>query len=265
MKKGKIFWIAVIAALVLAPTLAGAQQKAGSEPSFFIEGYVGGGAASNSSKFADRINTNVLADPINLSTPGNFDPFILGGLKFGYWFTPYGTYAMNYPDWMQYFGFYTDVSYHKLSLSAQRGRFTVGGVADMFDASSDGSVFTWAFMFAGRYGFYQDSVVPFGRLQPYLAVGPAIFFSDQNITGRFAGTSLSPGNKTSVDLGLALETGLRYFVNKSISIEASFKYRYFAPKYGFGGTVPGTVISYNLRSRPDFNLFSGQFGVAYHF
>ena len=105
---------------------------------------------------------------------------------------------------------------------------------------TNGSLVTWAFMLAGRYGFLQDSEVPFGRLQPYLAAGPAIIFSYQDPTINLTsvggnGIGLSPAGKSNVDIGLAVEAGLRYFFNKSISVEASFKYRYFAPKYSYSG------------------------------
>ena len=49
MKKGKFLWMAVIAALVLVPTLAWAQATISTtglpatEPSFFVEIYAGGG------------------------------------------------------------------------------------------------------------------------------------------------------------------------------------------------------------------------------
>ena len=80
-------------------------------------------------------------------------------------------------------------------------------------------------MFAARYGFMEDSEVPFGRLQPYIAVGPAIFFTSQTPTINIGNIGISPNAKDSVNVGLAVETGLRYFFNKSISAEASFKYR----------------------------------------
>ncbi len=275
MKKGKFIWLAVIAALVLAPTMVWAQTKAPtakalSEPSFFIELYVGGGGASSQSNAIRNFNTNALAVPIRATIPGNIDPYVLGGLKFGYWFSPYGTYAIgNMPDWARYFGFYTDFSYQKLSFSNQNGRWRIPGLTGDFGFDTSGSLATWAFMFAGRYGFLPDSQLPFGRLEVYLAVGPAVFFSDERPTANIrvlgANFGLAPASKSSVDLGLATETGVRYYFNKSVSVQVSFKYRYFAPKYDFNGTIPGTVFTYNAQSKPDFNLFSGQVGAAYHF
>ncbi len=271
MKKGKLILLAVAAALVLVPAMGWAQAQAPkapalSEPSFFIELYFGGGG---STKQGDAVRSFHRSDvgTVNVSLPGNIDEFVMGGLKFGYWFSPYGTYAVgNLPDWARYFGFYTDFSYQKLSYAEQRGIFRVGGAAGTFDFSSNGSLVTWAFMFAGRYGFFPDSQLPFGRLESYLAVGPAIFFADQkpDITVG-AVNSHSPASKSSTNVGLAVETGARYFFNKSISVQLSFKYRYFKPSFDFTGTFPGTTTTYHYNSKPDFNLFSGQLGVAYHF
>ncbi len=75
----------------------------------------------------------------------------------------------------------------------------------------------------------------------------------------------SPGYKDSINVGLATELGLRYMITKAISAEISFKYRYFAPSYSYSGNVPALGTTFNLDSKPDFNLFSGQFGMAYHF
>lgn len=113
----------------------------------------------------------------------------------------------------------------------------------------EGSAWTLAFMFVGRYGFLPDSDVPFGRLQPYIAVGPAIFFSHMEI---------DPGGSDSQhDLGLAVESGVRYMALKNVSVNLAFKYRYFESSYrGFNFT--GTI-------EPTFHLFSGILGVAYHF
>ena len=307
MKFGKIFWMVVIVASVLVPTIGWAEErrttetktttttKPASEPSFFIEGYTGGGAASNTSKVLDGILVGAFST-LEGSVKGSIDPFVFGGLKLGYWFTPNGTYALAYPDWMKYLGFFTDFSYQRLNFKNQNGTLSStehdpAGIN--FEAS--GSLITWAFMFAGRYGFLQGSEVPFGRLQPYLAVGPAIFFSDQKAAVTHQAYIFGPntvpafvlsGAKDSVKIGLVVETGLRYFFNKSISVEASFKYRYFQPSYKYACNMtaygptgldrgssehPGGIIlnfiptNFDTNSVPHFNLYSGQIGVAYHF
>jgi outer membrane protein W len=278
MKKGKLIWMAVIAALVLVPTMGWAQAKKpvsikATEPSFMIELYAGGGAASSTSKMASGVS--ITGDRFNLEVPGRIDPYFQGGLKFGYWFTPYGTYGISaMPDWMKYFGLITDFSYHRLNFTKSSGTWAFGAANGTAGFDTNGSLATWAFMFTGRYGFMQDKEVPFGRLQPYLGVGPAIFFSSQKLTANirdtgFGTVGIQPGYKDSVNLGFAVETGLRYFFNKSISVEASFKYRYFNPSHNYSGSffdpTIGAVRVYNINSTPDFNLFSGQLGVAYHF
>jgi outer membrane protein W len=234
-----------LAAFILVPAMGWAQIPGQTttppvtEPSFFVEGYLGFGGSSSS----QQGNTGILQ--------GNYESYFQGGGKFGYWFTPQGTYPASFSqDWMKYFGFYTDLSYH--ALNHPNNSVTVSGIPVAIGNSS-GYVWTWAFMFAGRYGFLEDSEVPFGRLQPYIGFGPAIFFSGQDYNiGGFTG-----GSKSSTNLGLAAEAGLRYFLNRNISAEASFKYRYFEPSYYFNPL--GTNI------QPTINLFSGQFGLAYHF
>jgi opacity protein-like surface antigen len=290
MKKGKILWMAVIAAMVLVPTMSWAQKAVPTknlDPSFMVEIYGGGGAGTSSSRVFRDTRMPFFGPNFQINGSGSLDAYALGGLKFGYWFNPRGTYGIAaLPDWMKYVGFYTDFSYQKLNFGNSTGGisapfanalFLRGGAG--FDTS--GSLATWAFMFAFRYGFLPDSEVPFGRLQPYAAVGPAIFFSYQDPTINlytpnvnavqaipfWRGIGLSPNGKSSINVGLAVESGLRYFFNKSISVQASFKYRMFTPRYNYSGTTlfGALPITYDTTVKPSFNLYSGQVGVAYHF
>jgi opacity protein-like surface antigen len=124
-------------------------------------------------------------------------------------------------------------------------------------------------MFAARYGFLPDSEVPFGRLQPYVAVGPAIMWSTQQPKLMVANTvfGVSPGSSSSTNIALAVDAGLRYMCLKNVSIDLSFKYRYATPSFSYSSSASGApvLIPISFDYKPTYNLFSGQLGVAYHF
>ena len=101
----------------------------------------------------------------------------------GLWFTQQGFLGGPYPEWMKYLECYLDFSYHNQNFRTRVGP-AVSPNADCTlrnTFSSNGNTFTLAFMFAARYGFLKDEAVPFGRLQPYFAVGPAILVATQDI------------------------------------------------------------------------------------
>jgi opacity protein-like surface antigen len=229
---GKKF-LAVFGVVLLTVTLLALPGPAKAE--IYMEAYLGGAGASNF--HSSESNLSVSASPA-----------VIAGLKLGTWFVPTGFLGYQYPDWMKYFGFYTDFSFQRLNVAQQR----FGPV----DISSEGTVATWAFMFAARYGFLPDSEVPFGRLQPYVAVGPAVMFSTRDATESTpGGPGLGQGSASSVDVAPAVEAGLRYMCLKNVSLDATFKYRFASPRF----------LYTNFDWRPDYNLFSGQLGVAYHF
>jgi outer membrane protein W len=269
MKKTYLFAGVMILAAVLLVLPVGAKAE------MYVEAYLGGGFAGT---LSDDIAVSISnGNTMYGSTNGAAQPYVLGGLKVGTWFVKEGFLGYNYPDWMKYLGFYLDFCYHRLDL--KNGSFggtfrnaagaTVGFLNH--EAKSEGTVATLAFMFAARYGFFPDSEVPFGRLQPYVAVGPAILFSTQDPTihamnnaGVITNT-LSAGSQGSTDIALAVDAGVRYMALKNVSLDASFKYRWANPSYTYSGVVGGAGTRFSYSYQPTYNLFSFQLGAAYHF
>lgn len=258
---------ALAGVMILAAVLL--VMPVGAKAEMYVEAYLGGLFAGDlGSDFRATLPT------VNQSAtgrlPGHAQPAVIGGLKLGTWFVKEGFLGYNYPDWMKYLGFYLDFCYHRLDLKNQNfnSKVYVGGVFsnnNVTDFKSEGTVATLAFMFAARYGFFPDSEVPLGRLQPYIAVGPAILFSTQQPTINFltAGGNAEGGSRGSTDIALAVDAGLRYMALKNVSIDASFKYRWANPSYSYNGSV--AAVPFNFRYEPTYNLFSFQLGAAYHF
>jgi len=270
------------AALTVAFLFVGAAQA-----EMYVEGYLGGSFASN---IGQTVNVRDLQygagwlSTYHYNYGGAVEPTVLGGLKIGTWFVKEGFAGWSgYPDWAKYFGFYTDFSYQRLYTRDNRisgtdiSAFEGGGsdaVTDVGFMKTEGMAATWAFMLAGRYGFFPDSDVPFGRLQPYVAVGPAIMFTSMKpkiwtaVLAPDGGHDLtySPGNQSSTDIALAVDAGIRYMALKNVSIDLSFKYRYAQPHYEFTGQDFSFVwVPARLKMDPTLNLYSFQVGVAYHF
>ena len=81
-----------------------------------------------------------------------------------------------------------------------------------------------------HYGFLPDSEVPSGRINPYIGVGPAIVWSGADLSSRsswLAGPT--PGLRSSTNVALVVEPGIRWVALKNVSIDTALRWRYSEP------------------------------------
>jgi len=181
---------------------------------------------------------------------------VLGGIIIGYDFVKEGFLGYNYPEWMKYFSFCTDFTYNRAESPNQLVNeiYSEGTEKEWF--SMEMSLACWSFLLKARYGFFPDSEVPFGRLQPYLMVGPGILFS--SVRGCL--NNGWPFHGSSVDIALVTEAGFRWMALKNVSLDAGFRYRFAEPKYSGVG-----LGSEKIDIKTDLHLFTAMFRVSYHF
>ena len=155
-------------------------------PETYVEGYIGNNfTVSSPDPLGFSVNP-AYRGPAKaiLEYPRTLSSDLTGGGKLGTWFVKEGFPGFDYPDWMKYFGFYLDFNYHEIDDMAGIGsrRMTITPSPYPFFQHykfyGNGSITTIAFMFAFRYGFHPTEKVPFGKMQPYVAVAcPAIMIT----------------------------------------------------------------------------------------
>jgi len=100
---------------------------------------------------------------------------------------------------------------------------------------------------------------PMTRLQPYVGVGPGIFFA------RIKGEGLAPDSPESISdnarLGLNAKVGLEYHVTRHLTAFAEWKFNY--ARFNFNENQSLWPFPYGLDATYTMHLVS--FGVGYHF
>jgi hypothetical protein len=272
--------IMVLALLALAVGTAAAES--------YVEGYVGYTFFVTSPNPLELDINPYYRGPTKtvLEYPRTLGGALVYGAKLGTWFSKEGFPKIDYPDWTKYLGFYLDFNYHQFD-SSDLKRDTLGTrrmyvtpsfyphyQQFKFSVAGNASIATLAFMFSFRYGFLPTEKIPFGKLQPYVAVGPAIFITSLQPTYLIQPSSFEifpilnrqpvhGSFKSVTTLGLEAELGLRNMITRFLSVDISVRYRLARPSLSYDLEIGG--FTHQLRFAPQFNLFSVQTGIAYHF
>jgi hypothetical protein len=192
-----------------------------------------------------------LSSTLDVSIPGvgsgsfddvNFAPSVIGGVTIGYDFVNAGFGGRAWPDWMKYFSVATDITYNRLDTpSSQTVTANIPGVANGVPVTVGrfkGYELAWTFMVMAHYGFFPDSEIPTGRVNPYLGIGPAILW-----TGMDSGGSIGGGSATSTNIALVVEPGIRWVCFKNVSIDTAMRYRYASPSWDFANGLGTAKVS----------------------
>jgi opacity protein-like surface antigen len=155
---------------------------------------------------------------------------VMYGGKLGYYF-----------DSLKWLGLETEIFNTTPNLKQQN--ITIAGVNLGTSSGADLRILTWAPVnLVVRYQM--------GALEPYAGVGLGVFFS-----------RLSDGgpSRSSTDLGLNTQVGLRYRVTTNLALFGEWKFNHANLSYS---NLPG---SGGVDLSADYNAHNLVFGVGYHF
>lgn len=190
------------------------------------------------------------------------EPAVLGGVIIGYDFVKEGFLGHDWPNWLKYFSFAIDITYNDFSQKAQdvQIKWSNGRVFPIHISQVHGHMLVLSFLFMARYGLFPTAELPFGRLIPYVGVGPGVFFSVAKTS--FYNGGLYPSSDSAVP-GIVTEAGVRYMVLRNVSLDAAFRYRYAMPSYDVNYHT--NLFNYTNIGRIIAQQFNVIFRINYHF
>lgn len=165
----------------------------------------------------------------------SFDPSLSLGFRLGGWLDP-----------APFLGFAVDFSFFQAE----------GGPVER------NNIFPLSFLVMFRGSLLQSPEHPHGRLQPYAAVGPSLFFSDTQVDLRPAVSQRV--NTSATNVGLDVRAGIALEVAPQIAIFAEYRFTYFeqhldeTTDLGFFSTLDAT-------SRTTYLTHHALIGVSFRF
>jgi opacity protein-like surface antigen len=215
---------------------------------FYVGGFLGAAFTPNQNlRYSDGFTLN---NGVTLTSQGSatlfgnkFNNSLTGGVKLGYFFH-------GFP----YLGLEAESSVNnsyvnQRTLSVNR---PIQGASQAAVPNSSWINWTTALHIVGRYGFLPDKEVPFGRLQPYVGIGPAVIVLYEEVD-------------SAKNFAIDVMAGVRYMFTKNISAFVEYKYNHqwdveieSHPFYLPDGSVGrGTA-------HLDFDCHKVVLGLAYH-
>ena len=185
-----------------------------------------------------------------------FDGSVTGGGRLGYWF-----------EALPWLGLGVDVAYFAPNVSSQNVDTTVkfaGVSADVGQVSFDKvklDVTDVSFDLMLRWpGLVASPQFPKGRLQPYLTVGPAVFFATAKDSTNFG----TPNNQTSHDTSVGVKAGVgtTWMLTPHIGLFGEYRFTHFSPKVEFDSDVAGFS---KTKVETDVNTHHVLVGVTFRF
>jgi opacity protein-like surface antigen len=174
---------------------------------------------------------------------------VSAGGRAGYWFSR-----------VPWYGIGLDAFYFTASNKVQQSSQTVNGVpVGMLPVgASDNRIVAVAFdVIRLRLQLLDNYLYEQGRLQPYIAAGPAIFFSHRSLN------SLNPPNQAATDtsLGVKAGAGVDYRITPLVGLFGEYRFTHFhANQTGIRDQSLGPA---SLKSTLDTHHVIG--GVSFHF
>ena len=206
---------------------------------FYVGGFVGAGFyPSQEFRFGTSSNGTTARSM-------RFDPSAVGGVKIGYFFNSFKFLGLEFETGAGR----SPVPRQNVTLSSP-----IAGSNKAVLPSDTWTNFYPALHLVGRLGFLPDQEVSFGRLQPYVGIGPILLFNAHQ-------------SATAVNWGLDVMAGVRYMVLKNVSAFLEYKYT----RVWDSDLLGQTLFISNLNTRftgnavYDFEIHNIVVGAAYHF
>lgn len=225
------------------PSQQGKQEPGLFPGEFYVGGYLGGSLVPSTDLNFMKGLTPERGGKVT-ARGQQFEPAVVGGLKIGY-------FLQSIP----YLGFEAETNYSNNYVYRQRVSLSrpVRGSSKAVLPTDDWATWTMALHVVGRYGFLPDAEVPFGRLQPYVGLGPGlvVIYDEVDAAKNFA-----------VDV----MAGVRYMMLKNVSafVEYKFSQQWDVELESHSLVSRGGVVQ---RGTATFDYASHRIvlGVAYHF
>ncbi len=172
-----------------------------------------------------------------------FDAGVLGGIKLGYFFKG-----------CPYLGLEGDSGISPNNVSHQTRSVGPAILGSGQATIPSTSLLNWvtALHIVGRVGFLKDSEVPFGRLQPYVGIGPAL-------------DVMYDPNDSAKNFALDVMGGVRYMFMKNLSAFVEYKYNHqVSPELQEHPLRVNNFTGIGTATLAPYDLHRVVFGLTYH-